>query len=87
MRRLRTSFYVEEEVAEKLENLFSGKDEIDGKYMILLARAYANRGELSEGEKWCGKAIDSDRINPDYLSLSFRLRPGLWRYCHRQPQR
>ncbi len=34
------------------------------KTLALLARAYANHGEIVEAQKWCEKAIASDRLNP-----------------------
>jgi chemotaxis protein methyltransferase CheR len=36
----------------------------DGKAIILLARAYANQGKLTEALEWCEKAIIADKLNP-----------------------
>lgn len=50
------------QAVEKLFKLF-GRDP-DARAMILLARAYANQGKLEEAQKWCERAIISDRLNP-----------------------
>jgi chemotaxis protein methyltransferase CheR len=36
----------------------------DSKAIILLARACANQGELTEALDWCEKAITADKLNP-----------------------
>lgn len=63
------------EVIEKLEGFFSKDNSQDQecKYMILLARAYANQRRLSEGEEWCKKAIVCNRINPEYYYLLAKI--------------
>lgn len=41
----------------------------DHRAMILLARAYANSGRLTEALEWSEKAIVTDRLNPVYYYL------------------
>jgi chemotaxis protein methyltransferase CheR len=37
--------------------------------MILLAKSYANIGELAQAKNWCEKAIDSEKLNPEIYYL------------------
>jgi len=39
------------------------------KVMTLLAKAYANRGELKHALNWCEKALDQDKLNPVFHHL------------------
>jgi len=49
------------EAIHELLNLVSEKRDML-KAMSLLARAYANQGELMEARRWCEKAIDADKL-------------------------
>jgi chemotaxis protein methyltransferase CheR len=43
--------------------------------MILLAKSYANIGELESARIWCEKAIDTEKLNPEiyyFLSTIFQ---------------
>lgn len=44
----------------------------------LLTRSYADRGKLSEAEKWCSKAIDAAKLDPlyRYLMATIQLEQG-----------
>ncbi len=37
--------------------------------MILLAKSYANIGELEQARNWCEKAIESEKLNPEIYYL------------------
>jgi chemotaxis protein methyltransferase CheR len=37
--------------------------------MILLAKSYANIGELEQARNWCEKAIASEKLNPEIYYL------------------
>ncbi len=37
--------------------------------MILLAKSYANIGELAQAKTWCEKAIDMEKLNPEIYYL------------------
>jgi chemotaxis protein methyltransferase CheR len=41
----------------------------DGERLALLARAYANQGQLGEAARWCHRAIAADKLNPAWLRL------------------
>ena len=43
--------------------------EIDGRVSALMARIFANQGNLEQAVKWCEKAISVNKINPDYCFL------------------
>jgi chemotaxis protein methyltransferase CheR len=38
-------------------------DDLDGQAMVLLARACANQGRLTEARQWCEQALAADRLN------------------------
>jgi chemotaxis protein methyltransferase CheR len=46
--------------------------------MTLLARIYANRGQLAEALEWCERAIAADRLNPSchYLYATIQQERG-----------
>ena len=46
--------------------------------MALLARAYANQGQLSEAQQWCEQAIRANTSNPglQYLFATILLEQG-----------
>jgi len=46
--------------------------------MVLLARAYANQGNLVEALVWCERAIEVDKVNPanHYLRASILQEQG-----------
>jgi chemotaxis protein methyltransferase CheR len=63
-----------DELAEKMEKLLiSGKMADDTLFVpeqkALLARAYANMGQLDEAERWCKQAIQAEKLHPDYYYL------------------
>lgn len=74
-------FYMK--AAEILESLFitfpepraeeeeaaAGADYWEDRVYELLARAYANQGKLPAAMKWCQKAIDTAKFNPQYRCL------------------
>jgi len=37
--------------------------------MVLLAKSYANIGELEQAKNWCEKAIESEKLNPEIYYL------------------
>ena len=37
--------------------------------MILLAKSYANMGQLAPAREWCEKAIDTEKLNPEIYYL------------------
>jgi len=41
----------------------------DGAAMALLARTYANQGQLGEALQWCEKALAGDKLNPAWCYL------------------
>jgi len=41
----------------------------DTEAMILLAKTYANQGNISEALKWCEKAIVKDKLDPEFYHL------------------
>ena len=56
------------EAAGKIRGILS-RDADDAKAMVLLARAYANQGELAEALEWCNKAVAADKLNPGWRYL------------------
>lgn len=54
-----------EKVIEKVLKLFSEKED-NANIDSLLARAYANLGNLVKALEWCEKALNADKINPYY---------------------
>ena len=50
------------EVAERLTSWLS-QDQSDTNAMCLLARAYANEGQLAKALEWCEKAFGADKLN------------------------
>lgn len=46
-----------------------GSHQQTAQFAALLARAHANNGFLSEAQFWCGKATESDKLNPIYHYL------------------
>ena len=56
------------EVAESLHKLLS-RDQSDADAMTLLARTYANKGDLGKAAEWCEKAISTDKLNPSFHYL------------------
>lgn len=52
-----------EEVVKKIVNMVSSNQD-NSKDIMLLARAYANQGNLTEALEWCEKAMARDRLNP-----------------------
>lgn len=52
-----------EDAEKQLLNIHS-KDPLISKVQALLARIYANKGELNDALNWCEKAIVSDKLNP-----------------------
>ena len=65
------SLYEKGRYHESIEKILATPSEIqnNAKAMLLLARAFANSGELPKAEEWCRKAIENDRINPVYYYL------------------
>lgn len=56
------------EAVESLHELLShNQDDINA--MILLARTYANKGNLAKAAKWCENAIHADKLNPSFHYL------------------
>ena len=53
------------EAAEKLLEMV--KD--NPKAIALLARVYANQGNLTDALNWCDKAVNSDKMNPSFHYL------------------
>jgi len=51
-----------ETIRELLELVSHNQDLV--KVLSLLARAYANQGELREARRWCERAIASDKLSP-----------------------
>ncbi|MBN1781631.1 tetratricopeptide repeat protein [bacterium] len=45
------------------------QQEVHTKAITLLAKAYANRGELSNALSWCEKALNADKLNPSFHHL------------------
>jgi len=56
------------EAAEILLELLSN-DQSNPNAMALLARTYANQGDLSGALEWCEKAISTDKLNPSFHYL------------------
>lgn len=56
------------ETAESLHELLS-RDQCDADAMTLLARTYANKGDLAKAALWCEKAIATDKLNPSFHYL------------------
>ena len=56
------------EAVESLHELLSHRPN-DINAMILLARAYANKGYLAKAAKWCENAIHADKLNPSFHYL------------------
>ncbi|MBA4396269.1 MAG: chemotaxis protein CheR [Syntrophus sp. (in: bacteria)] len=65
------SLYEKGRYRESTERMLAALSENQNKAkaMLLLARAFANSGELSKAEEWCRKAIENDRTNPVYCYL------------------
>ncbi|MBN2202314.1 tetratricopeptide repeat protein [bacterium] len=57
-----------EEVIERSEKKLNGNGS-DPKLMSLLAKAYANRGQLKDAIVWCEKAISAEKLNPGHYHL------------------
>jgi chemotaxis protein methyltransferase CheR len=49
---------------------------LDGKVYALLARAYANRGQLAEALAWCDKAVAADKLNHGFHYLRAMILQG-----------
>ena len=45
------------------------RDGIHGQSMALLARTFANQGNLAEAVSWCERAMATDTLNPGFLFL------------------
>ncbi|MBI3068025.1 MAG: tetratricopeptide repeat protein [Betaproteobacteria bacterium] len=45
------------------------RDPVDARVMALLAKSYANQGNLAEALEWCGKAVAADKLNPGWCYL------------------
>ncbi len=65
-----------EAVARELENLFAPDQHSnpralppEEKAILILIRAYANQGQLTEARKWGQKAVAADKLNPMYHYL------------------
>ncbi|SMC39323.1 MCP methyltransferase, CheR-type [Desulfocicer vacuolatum DSM 3385] len=56
------------EAVESLHGLLSHNQD-DTNAMILLARTYANKGNLAKAAKWCERAIQIDKLNPSFHYL------------------
>lgn len=67
------------EAAQKLVQA-SSQNQADAKAMALLARVYANQGQLSQALEWCEKAIAADKLNAGfhYLCAIILLEQGAW---------
>ena len=52
------------EDAEKYLLNIHSKDPLISRVQALLARIYANKGELNDAVNWCEKAIANDKLNP-----------------------
>lgn len=57
-----------EESIDLLLNSISSNDSYP-RIMTLLAKAYANRGELNHALSWCEKALSADKLNPVFHHL------------------
>ncbi len=56
------------EAAESLHDLLSS-GETEAETITLLVRVYANQGDLAKAERWCKKAISTDKLNPNLYYL------------------
>ncbi|MDI6722982.1 MAG: CheR family methyltransferase [Candidatus Aenigmarchaeota archaeon] len=65
------SLYEKGSYHEAIEKMLAEllKNQNNSKAMVLLARAFANSGELAKAEEWCRKAIENDKLNPLYYYL------------------
>lgn len=65
------SLYEKGRYRESIEKMLAtpSEDQNNTKATLLLARAFANSGELFQAEQWCRKTIENDRINPAYYYL------------------
>jgi len=57
-----------EKTVETVSRLLKHNRE-DTEAMILLAKTYANQGNISEALKWCEKAILKDKLDPEFYHL------------------
>jgi chemotaxis protein methyltransferase CheR len=57
-----------EDVIERSEKSLDGNGS-DPKLMSLVAKAYANRGQLKDATLWCEKAISAEKLNPGHYHL------------------
>lgn len=66
------------EAAISLNELLS-TDQSNVDAMILLARTYANEGDLAQAAQWCKQAISTDKLNPTfyYLLSTIMVEQGL----------
>lgn len=48
------------------DNIGAGNFLMLSESMTMMARAYANLGELDEAEHWCRTAIDCEKLNPEH---------------------
>lgn len=57
---------LENELLEILTPIFSQSTElaIQRKYLILLIKAFANQGKLTQAMDWCNKALTMDKLDP-----------------------
>lgn len=55
------------------------EDEPSSELFELMARSLANQGKLEQAAEWCQKAIDSNKLNPNYryLLATIQLEQGL----------
>jgi len=62
---------VVEKLRESISNYQPERQEkvTSGEAYALLARAYANQGQLVEAREWCQKAIAADKLNPAFYYL------------------
>lgn len=66
-RLLEQGFY--EQTVENMINMIE-KDNMDAKSMTLLAKAYANQGRLNDALMWSEKALEIDKLNPEFHHLN-----------------
>jgi len=64
---LEQGFY--EETVDKAMSLIQ-KDEQDAKAMTILAKAFANQGRLNDALLWSEKALEIDKLNPEFHHLN-----------------
>ncbi|MCJ7813311.1 tetratricopeptide repeat protein, partial [bacterium] len=57
-----------DDTIEKIRGVLSiQKDDVNA--MTLLSKAFANQGKLTEASEWCKKAIEIDKLNPQFYHL------------------